>query len=486
MTASAWGDIVFAGDADGAVLSRAVRRGRLHRLGTGIYTGAVGEAPESVVRRCWREILAHALPGAVIADRSARRGRPDDDGRLAVIHSRRRSLELPGLRILPRPDAAPDLGVIELPDGSRASTIARGLLDNLGRRGDRYLTAGEVEDWVGDLLDAHGDAYLNRIRDEARTLAPAIGRSAAAGRLDRLIAAALATGPATHAATPALRARAGGRAYDRHRVERFEGLAAALTRLAPEPLNDLPVDAPRRALLPFYEAYFSNFIEGTEFEIDEAAAIVFGGAMPAERPADAHDILGTYRLVADPSAMGRVPSDADEFLDLLRSRHRTLLAGRPEAAPGTFKTRANRAGSTLFVAPDQVEGTLRVGHDIGRSLTDPFARAAFVMFLVTEVHPFRDGNGRLARVHMNAELARARQIRVIIPTIYRNNYIAALKAATHAGSFDPLAAMLRFAQRYTARIDFTTRRTAEAQLHATNAFRDAREADDLGIRLVLP
>lgn len=28
--------------------------------------------------------------------------------------------------------------------------------------------------------------------------------------------------------------------------------------------------------------------------------------------------------------------------------------------------------------------------------------------------------------------------------------------------------------------------TAEAQLHATNAFRDAREADDLGIRLVLP
>ena len=87
---------------------------------------------------------------------------------------------------------------------------------------------------------------------------------------------------------------------------------------------------------------------------------------------------------------------------------------------------------------------------------------------------------------MNAELVAASQIRIVIPTVYRSNYIAALKAATHAGSYDPLAATLRFAQRYTARIDFSSRQTAEAQLRATNAFRDAREADDLGIRLVLP
>jgi Fic family protein len=42
-------------------------------------------------------------------------------------------------------------------------------------------------------------------------------------------------------------------------------------------------------------------------------------------------------------------------------------------------------------------------------------------FLVSEVHPFLDGNGRLARVMINAELAAARQMRVLIPIVYRSS-----------------------------------------------------------------
>jgi len=33
------------------------------------------------------------------------------------------------------------------------------------------------------------------------------------------------------------------------------------------------------------------------------------------------------------------------------------------------------------------------------------ARALLAMFIVSEVHPFIDGNGRLARLVMNAELS---------------------------------------------------------------------------------
>ena len=46
--------------------------------------------------------------------------------------------------------------------------------------------------------------------------------------------------------------------------------------------------------------------------------------------------------------------------------------------------------------------------------------------------------------------------------------------------------MLRFAQRYTARIDFTSRETAESDLLRTNALLDSAEAEDNGVRLVLP
>jgi len=87
---------------------------------------------------------------------------------------------------------------------------------------------------------------------------------------------------------------------------------------------------------------------------------------------------------------------------------------------------------------------------------------------------------------MNAELSRAGEGRIIIPTVYRNNYLAALKAASHNSNFDSLIATLSFAQRYTARIDFSSRASAEAALARTNALRDPNEADAAGIRLLMP
>ena len=43
--------------------------------------------------------------------------------------------------------------------------------------------------------------------------------------------------------------------------------------------------------------------------------------------------------------------------------------------------------------------------------------AAFMLFLVSEVHPFIDGNGRVARIMMNAELVAGGQVKILIPTV---------------------------------------------------------------------
>ena len=104
------------------------------------------------------------------------------------------------------------------------------------------------------------------------------------------------------------------------------------------------------------------------------------------------------------------------------------MSARPDRHPGQYKTQKNRAGSTEFVAPDLVRGTLGQGFKGLLSLATPFQRAVFMMFLVAEVHPFSDGNGRLSRIMMNAELVSAGEQRIIVPTIYRTNYLAALKA----------------------------------------------------------
>ena len=250
-----------------------------------------------------------------------------------------------------------------------------------------------------------------------------------------------------------------------------------MTRLAK------PNDGPA---LPFFEAYFSNFIEGTEFAVEEAADIVFRSLIPAGRTADGHDVLGTYRVVCDEREMSRLPRNFEELIALLKSRHGSIMEGRPDKGPGRFKTEPNRAGSTLFVAPELVHGTLAKGFEIYRGLANPLDRAIFMMFLISEVHPLADGNGRVSKVMMNAELVAAGECRIIVPTVYRNNFLSALKALSMNGITGAVARVVDFAQRYTLAIDFSDVEKAHGMLERTHAFVDANEADSAGIRLMLP
>jgi hypothetical protein len=87
---------------------------------------------------------------------------------------------------------------------------------------------------------------------------------------------------------------------------------------------------------------------------------------------------------------------------------------------------------------------------------------------------------------MNAELVAASEQRIIVPTIYRANYLSALKAISNRTSAGPLVQVLDYAQRFTQSVDWTSFRRAEADLEAANAFVDSVEADDRGIRLRLP
>jgi Fic family protein len=238
--------------------------------------------------------------------------------------------------------------------------------------------------------------------------------------------------------------------------------------------------------LAFFEAYFSNFIEGTEFTIDEAERIVKEGEIPPARPQDAHDVLGTYRVVADPLERARVPRTTEEFLDLLRSRHNIIMSGRPEKRPGDFKETRNQAGSYIFVEPPLVEGTLIEGFKLGQDLPTGFPRAAYQQFLISEVHPFDDGNGRVARVAMCAELSSVDQARIVVPTVYRNEYMTALRVVSREGRAEVLARTLAHAWRWTAAMPWGDRSASLGRLASTNALIDSTDAERSGVRLELP
>ena len=63
-------------------------------------------------------------------------------------------------------------------------------------------------------------------------------------------------------------------------------------------------------LFAFYEPYFSNWIEGIEFEIEEGDEILFEGRVPTQRSADAHDIQGTFESINRPFTQQQYRSSA--------------------------------------------------------------------------------------------------------------------------------------------------------------------------------
>lgn len=484
-------EVFSSSAATSTAVLRAVKAGRARRIARSLFTRNVVDPLAQVVERNWSAVAAHYVPGGVLVDRSAIDARPSRDGSLFLDagpdYKQGRTHRVEGLWIRPRPGPGPLAGDMPHMDGLFFSGRARALLDNMrvsrARVGvARTLSGAEMEHHLAHVAAVRGSEELNRLRDEARELARLTGEEPAFVMLDDLIGAMQGTRNRT-LATPGGRAAARGEAYDVRRVELFEVLQAALLGAT---FASRPEQQGSWTSLAFIEAYFSNWIEGTEFELAEAEGIVFQRAVPAGRFEDAHDVLGTFDLVNDAARRRQVPTNADDLLAILRSHHASVLERRPAAEPGRFKERVNRAGATTFVHPDQVVGTLRAGHRFMRAIPEGLARAIFVQFLVSEVHPFTDGNGRMARIMMNAELTAAGEQRVIVPIVYRDDYLQSLRALSRNGDPAPLIRVLDFAQHYASLVNWSALSGAEDTLRATNAFLEPDEARDRGVRLTLP
>ncbi len=470
---------------------RYMRDGRIRKLASRLYTKNLVDPPEVIIKRNLWIIVSAYFPGGLIADRTAIENTPTADGSIFLISPQKSKVKVAGITLSPRrghgplPTDRPFIGSLFLSSRSRA------FLENVkssrvrGQSTARTLSKQQLEEKLEEILRREGNDGLNKIRDEAIHISRLLGLDKEYKTLDKLIGSLLGTKSEKLSSVAGI-ARQSGFAYDPKRLELFSELHAALSVISPISRISPPISPTGLINLSFFEAYFSNFIEGTKFEVNEAADIIFKGKIPKVRPEDAHDILGTFKLVSDGEEMKRLPYSFETLLELLKERHAAIMGGRSDKLPGEFKKSSNYAGSTIFVAPDLIVGTLKHGFEIYQSLNCPLHRAIFMMFLVTEVHPFTDGNGRLGRIMMNAELVSQSEQRIIIPTVYRNNYLSALRALSLNHMPEPLIRVLDFAQKYTLQIHFSDFKEARLQFEKTHAFMDPNEADEKGVRLILP
>jgi len=128
------------------------------------------------------------------------------------------------------------------------------------------------------------------------------------------------------------------------------------------------------------------------------------------------------------------------------------------------------------VQPDLVRGTLRKGFELILASPLPESRAALATFVVSEIHPFAGGNGRVSRLLMNLILSEAFLSRIVIPTVFREDYILALKALTNDGHAEPYVRMLTRAAQFSWALDYGNQEHVLEQLVRSNSKKESQEA----------
>ena len=462
-------------------ISKLLKSGVIRKIAPRVYSSNLDEAIESIIRRNLFQILGSLYPGAILSHRSAFEFQPTKTGQLFVTTSYTKKVSLPGITLQFLEGNSPIEGDNKFLGALYVSQKARAFLENsqtskkIGSA-SKCLSLPEIEERLEQIIRVNGEEEINKLRDQARVIAEQLKMPKEFEKLNRLISALLTTKTSKTLSSPLAIARAFGKPYDSKRLELFETLFRELKQTEfpyREEKNTSPTAFRNFA---FFESYFSNYIEGTVFEIDEAKKIIQTNKPLAARNDDSHDVLGTYQIVSSKKEMEITATTPEEFLKIMSFRHSILLSARTDKTPGLFKDKNNFAGSTAFVDFNLVKGTLVQSFDFYSALDHPFAKAAYIMFVISEVHPFLDGNGRVARVMMNAELVKERQAKIIIPTVFRDDYMGALKKLTKQRKCDTYIKMLQRAHEFSAKVYAEKMDDMQEYLTSCNAFIEDSDA----------
>ena len=232
----------------------------------------------------------------------------------------------------------------------------------------------------------------------------------------------------------------------RSALDRAEALLTELDAMRPLDADRLGAAMQR---LRIEWTYHSNAIEGNSLDYGETRALLMHGVTAAGKPLKDHlDITG-HRQALD-YLEGVVQDGETLTLTGIREMHKLLL-GEPYQAdaqapdgqrvrrtitPGEFKTQPNHVvtatGETHYYArPEEVASMMQdlVDDDRGASEQHPVVFAADVHHRFAAIHPFDDGNGRMARLLMNLVLMRAGYPPAVIRQENRPAYYGALAAA---------------------------------------------------------
>lgn len=169
-------------------------------------------------------------------------------------------------------------------------------------------------------------------------MAPLLGFDKEFMVLDALVGSILGT-RSSQLTTVAGKARTAPLPYDPDRLALFEKLAVALRSTPLRQPADVATTPQARTHFAFLESYFSNFIEGTEFEVKAARAFVLEGRPIEDRPKDSHDILGVFRQAVNPAWRNQVLAIGEPVIVQLQAGTPTRWLPARKSVQGSSRSR---------------------------------------------------------------------------------------------------------------------------------------------------
>ena len=435
--------ITFSNKNNSALIAYKRKTGKLIKLAEGVYSSDVNTPVRDQIIEYIGQILSHLEVKGVLAWQSAL-GIKSEHDTIYLEGTSIKNLKLEGgvsVSVIPRKWANPSFMNIHLSPIDEGAEILkpsfyRAILENLSvskvlaKRSDRDGALRMLEHHLGVVAKGNPgglNADLRVFENVGVKMGLQDEVSEVRSRFNSFVAH-LAQSKAVFAPV------------DTTRLALFSAAAERLSISASAIAIQSKRDTKQAGAHAFLESYFSNYIEGAEFEVEEAEKIVYEDGYNEKHPRskDGHDVIALYQLINDPSLS---LSDADSLIKAVRGWHEVLMRHRLASA-GQFKQMANRAGNTRFVAPELVNETLRQGFSLIKDLPPGLARGALLKLVFTEVHPFDDGNGRISRLLLNNELSFNGLDRMIVPTVFREDYMLAMKAFSQQGNLFPFERML--------------------------------------------
>lgn len=180
--------------------------------------------------------------------------------------------------------------------------------------------------------------------------------------------------------------------------------------------------------------YTSNAIEGNTLDLAETKVVIEDGLTINGKPVKDHlETLGHADAFNELLELAKSDSITEENIKCL---HKLFYTKIDSANAGCYRQKPVivTGADVDFPLPEELGSKMKYLVECLPEMKEklhPVEFAAMLHALFVNIHPFIDGNGRVARLLMNLALLQAGYNITVIPPVFRADYIRALQDSNH-------------------------------------------------------